>query len=484
MRIIISGTIICIGCLIACTPKMMDIVSEPSSQVSSSDEKNAPTKSNPLNPCPQFDDLDAYTRDRVETAFVLYRDEYKLGNYALALPYWRQVYSIVPGSNGRATYHLSDGIEMYKWLFDQANDTIMKRKYVDTVIMIAQKHKECFGDEAAVDGKLGFDLYYHFYDYVDADYVFNLFKSNIDTKGIQADYYVINPFSKLLFERVVREETSIEDGRKYAMTIFNAVNKGLAECKNESCETWAIINEYAPKLLEGLEGIDDFYDCAYYTDKYYTEFQNNPDSCDIINITMARMLRGGCSNDDPRLLEVYDAKKNKCYEAPVAKSCKSEGYELYNQGRYKEAIKKYEECITEETESDKKAAYMMVIAKIYYRDLKNFPLSRRYALDAASIKKNWGEPYMLIGNLYASSGPLCGPGRGWDSQIVTWPAIDMWQYAKTLDPTVSTEANRLINRYAQYMPNREDIHQRSLKAGAKYFVPCWIQEQTLIRTSD
>ena len=99
------------------------------------------------------------------------------------------------------------------------------------------------------------------------------------------------------------------------------------------------------------------------------------------------------------------------------------------------------------------------------------------------MRPGWGEPYLLIGTLYASSGPLCGPGRGWDSQVVVWPAIDMWNKAKQVDPSVTREANRLINEYAQYMPTKEDIFQRLLQEGDPYFVPCWIQESTIIRAA-
>ena len=91
---------------------------------------------------------------------------------------------------------------------------------------------------------------------------------------------------------------------------------------------------------------------------------------------------------------------------------------------------------------------------------------------------------MLIGKLYASSGPLCGPGRGWDSQIVTWPAIDKWQYAKSIDPSVAEESDKLVRQYWQYMPKKEDIFFRQIAAGSSVRVGCWIQENTTVRTAD
>jgi hypothetical protein len=123
------------------------------------------------------------------------------------------------------------------------------------------------------------------------------------------------------------------------------------------------------------------------------------------------------------------------------------------------------------------------IANIYYAYLKNFPKSREAALQAARFQPGWGDPYILIGTLYASSGPLCGSGRGWDSQVVVWPAIDMWNRAKSIDGRTTSKANNLINKYSQYMPTVGDIFQRNLQEGQDYFVPCWIQESTKIRAS-
>ena len=160
------------------------------------------------------------------------------------------------------------------------------------------------------------------------------------------------------------------------------------------------------------------------------------------------------------------------------------GYECLQNADYNCAVETFEQAVSETEDPEKKAKYLLLIAKIYNAHLKNFPQARAYALKAAEVKPNWGEPYILIGRLYASSGPLCGPGRGWDSQIVVWPAIDMWNKAKSVDPEAAAEANKWINRYAQYMPTREDVFIRNLQAGQNFSVGCWIQRTTKIRTAD
>lgn len=132
----------------------------------------------------------------------------------------------------------------------------------------------------------------------------------------------------------------------------------------------------------------------------------------------------------------------------------------------------------------KKAEFILLAAKVYYVHLKNFSKARQLALEAAAARPNWGEPFIIIGRMYASSGPLCGPGRGWESQVVVWVAIDAWVKAKNVDPAFASEANKMINQYARFMPNKEDVFIRGLKPGEKFYVGCWIQESTTIRTVD
>ena len=136
------------------------------------------------------------------------------------------------------------------------------------------------------------------------------------------------------------------------------------------------------------------------------------------------------------------------------------------------------------SEPASKAPVALIIAKIYYAHIKNFPAARQYARQAAQFDPSNGEPLMLIGKLYASSGPLCGPGTGWDSQVVTWVAIDKFREAKRIDSRVEEEANKWIGRYSKYMPKKEDVFSRMLSPGQSYYVPCWIRESTTIRTSD
>lgn len=463
--------------IIGCSPKTAPVI------VEAPKEDTPPIKQEPVNPCKTFGDLGGAERDEVETAYVLYKDLVKQNKYEEAFPLWTKAYYGAPASNGRVKYQFDDGVAIYTNKYNNESDPAKKKVYVDSVMSIYSKRMDCFGEEAYTKGRMAFDYYYTFPGTVSDDEIYKMFKMNFDVNGKRADYFVVNPFTKILSDRIIAGEVSYEEGRKYAKLIGQSVDYGKANCKGVLCDSWKIIGDYAPARLESLEGIDDFYDCEYYTDKYYARFEADPTNCDMINLVGRRLKRGGCADTDPKLAAVTEAYKTHCYKAPEPGPL-GLGNDAYRNGDYKQAISYWTEFINSSSDTEKNAKIEYRIAQVYYGDLKNFPKSRTHALSAAGMKPNWGDPYILIGKLYASSGPLCGSGTGWNSQIVTWAAIDKFEYAKKVDPSVATEANKWIKQYRQYMPRKEEIFQRRIKAGDSFKVPCWIQENTRVRTVD
>ena len=434
-----------------------------------------------MNPCTTLDELSGSVREEVETAYVLYKDQVKLKKYDEAFPLWETAYYGAPAANGSIKYQYEDGLKIYKYFYDNTTDKQLRQAYVDTIMSIYDKRVECFGEPAYVAGRKAFDYYYYYRDESDDEEVYNLFKQALDAKGEKADYFVINPFSKLLSDKVANEEVPVEEGSKYARILWDAIKYGTASGKNK--EAWEIINEYAPARLENLEGVEGIYDCSYYEEKYVQLYRENPEDCEIINRAYSRLLWGKCDKDAPSVIELAAAKDSNCYTPPPAEGPLRMAYTAYTEGKYLEAVQRFDEFVELTQDSTKKAKYSLLIAKIYYGDIKNFSLSRKYALESLKYVPGSGEPYLLIGKLYASSGPLCGPGRGWDSQIVTWPAIDMWERALS-DPLVASEARKLINTYRQYMPKKEDIFLRGIQANSEFTVGCWINRKTRVRTAD
>jgi len=413
--------------------------------------------------CKTLADLPPSIRSNTEDAFTLYRDNIRFKKYGEARDLWKQAYYTAPGANGKATYHFDDGIKIYDYLFKNETDENKKIGLVDTILSIYDKKGECFGDDGTMMARKAFNSYYSYSQYTNSDETFAIFKEVVNRKGMKTDYFVVNPFSKLLYDRVLEDKIDKAEASALALKVFDIIDHGRANCEGQFCEAWNVINEYAPPLLSGLEGMRGFFPCDYFMKNYYPQYEEDPTDCDNITEVYLKMVWAGCDPSDAKFVALKEAKEKECYVAPPPPGPLRLAAEALENGDFREAIGKYEE---------------------FDAHIKNFPSARQYARQAAEYRANWGEPYMLIGKLYASSGPLCGPGTGWDSQVVTWPAIDKFEYAKKIDPNVAEEANKWIRRYSQYMPKKEDIFFRQMKAGSSYKVPCWIQETTRIRTSD
>lgn len=457
----------------ACTPKVSEVTTEPETQ---EEESHPATEAKPdenLSPCPKFSD--APNPDQTLEDYVLYRDFMKVKDWDGAFEKWKKVYEVAPAADGQRNTVFADGIRFYEHFISQAKDSIERAGYIDKIFEIYDEIDKCYPQGGFVDGRKAFDYFYKYPHRSTKEKTFNLFKQSIDKDGDEAQYFVLNPFTGLLIDMYFDEKISTEEAKKYEQILRKRLAKGLAECKGRSCENWKIIEEYMPARLEGFEGVKGFYDCDYYLQKYYPEFQANPEDEETIQTVYSRLRFGGCSEESEEIKTIRQAYIDCCYKPNTP--CR----DALTESRYTEAIECYENKAQEETDAAKRGEYYLLIAKIYHSHLKSFSKARQYALKAAEEKPNWGDPYLLIGRLYASSGPLCGPGRGWDSQVVVWVAIDMWNKAKRVDPSVRAEANKWIGRYSQYMPEKGDIFQRGLKEGGKYFIPCWIQSSTTIR---
>lgn len=462
--------------LTACAPKTTVAISTDPGATPSK-EATAPVAKMP-DDCITFEKA-KYPEDAIN-AHAIYRTYIRKNDLVTAFPYWQEAYASAPAADGKRSFHYTDGVRFYKDFFEKATDEAEKAAHVAKVRELYAEGRRCFPAESYLFGMEAFDLYYSFRDYSSDKEIYDLFKKNIDIEGDATGAFVLNPFTDVLISRFQAGEIGMDEARHYVAKVNSVLAAGLEN--SEERENFAIVASYAPARLEELETTEGFYPSSYYIERYYPEYEADPTDCDVVQTVFSRLSWGKVDKADPRMVELAAKLDNECKVEEVLSAARVAVEDL-RAGRYSAAVKGFEQAAEETDDSAKKAGYYILIAKINYAHLKNFGQARTYAQRAAKYKPNWGEPYILIGKLYASSGPLCGPGRGWDSQVVTWPAIDKWEYARSIDPSVAAEAGKLINQYSAFMPSREDIFQRSLQEGQPFTVSCWIQENTRIRAA-
>jgi hypothetical protein len=464
--------------MVACTPKTTEEVTQPAVEEETPPKPEEETAD--LSPCPKFSD--APDPDGISDKYVIYRDFFKVRQWDQAFELWKEVYAVAPAADGRRNTVYADGIRFYQHYLNETQDKETREQYIDNIFRLYDEIDQCYSEGGYIIARKAFDLYYKYQDRATKEEVFAMFKEAMDTDGLKTADFVINPFTALLIEMYDQGKVSDEEAKKYEQQIRAILAEGLKDCEGVACDRWKIIEEYAPNRLQYFETVEGFYDCEYYMDRYYPEFLAAQEDCDVIRTVYSRLKWGMCTEMDERFKELIRVGNENCVVETAGPA--KIAYNCLKEADYQCAIDGFIEAANNTDDTEKKGQYLLIVAKIYQAHLRNFSKSRQFALDAAEVRPNWGEPYLHIGRLYASSGPLCGPGRGWDSQIVVWPAIDMWNKAKQVDPEAAAEANKWIGQYAQYMPKKEDVFIRNLKAGDSFFVPCWIQRSTRIRTAD
>ena len=463
----------------ACTPK----VAPTTTQVVKETPPPPPPVNQNLSPCKKF--TDSNNVEGAKTNHVLYRDFLKQKQYAEAFPYWQKAYEMAPAADGVRDYHYLDGVKFYEHFLTTETDAAKKEEYTNKILDFYDQASMCYPDKASMyKGLKAFKLYYSFPDKKTNKEKYDLFKEVIDKEGEKSPDFVVNPFTALMVDLYIGGEIPLEETRMYAAKILEVVDYGTKNAKTaREKERWALVSGYAPARLETMEGVEGFYDCAYYKAKYMIEYQENPTDCETIASVYGRLKWGKCSDSDPDLNKLKP-EMTRCFP-PVQTTTTTPAAlcsDKLRNGDYNGALGCYEEKANASSDPEKKAQYYLTMAKIYYSQFKKYSKARTYARNALEQKPGWGKPHILIGKLYASSGALCGSGTGFDSQRITWVAIDEWNKAKR-DPETASEAKKLIGKYTQYMPSKEDIFQRSLKVGSSYKVPCWIQQSTTIRAA-
>lgn len=147
------------------------------------------------------------------------------------------------------------------------------------------------------------------------------------------------------------------------------------------------------------------------------------------------------------------------------------------------ALTYYNEAISLEVDAEKKAKYYYTIGLLQFTKENNFESARRYARLAIKENPAWGDPYILIGDLYQQSAQKGMLGKKDVENLAGyWVATDMYEKAKKVDPSVAEKATNLIKLYSNYFPNKEIIFfEPDYEEGKIVNVGGWINEKTICR---
>ena len=243
----------------------------------------------------------------------------------------------------------------------------------------------------------------------------------------------------------------------------------------------AATKENDKKLLKvAKDNIDAFFinsgvaTCDNLQAIYAPKVEQNKTNLDYLKQVISVMQMLNCTEQ-----EAYFAASEAAHAIePTAETAVGCGYMYYKKGDMDKCIDYFDQAINLEQDPLKKADYAYKTAAILFSK-KQLSKAKQYALKSISLDGNNGKPYILIANMYASS-------PNWSDEAALnkctyFAVIDKLQKAKSVDPSVAEEANKLIGTYAAHTPKDADLFFLSLKKGDSVTIGGWIGETTTIR---
>jgi tetratricopeptide (TPR) repeat protein len=128
------------------------------------------------------------------------------------------------------------------------------------------------------------------------------------------------------------------------------------------------------------------------------------------------------------------------------------------------------------TDATKKAKVYYKIATMY--GTGNKTQARTYAKKALAAKPSFGQAYMLMAQLYASSANDCGK-TPFEKRAVYWLSAQYASKAASVDPALKATANRQAASYNASAPSKTDIFNEGM-AGKTISFNCWIGESVKV----
>ena len=215
-------------------------------------------------------------------------------------------------------------------------------------------------------------------------------------------------------------------------------------------------------------------DCASLQGIYGPKVEANQKDLEYLKkvIDIMKMMR--CTESDAYLQASYYAYKIE----PTTEAAAGCAYQAFKKGDIDGAVKFFDESINLETDNVKKAEKAYAAAAVL-ASAKKLSQSRAYAQKAISYNDNYGAPYILIANLYATSPNWSEEGAL--NKCTYFAVIDKLQRAKSVDSSVTDEANKLIGTYSRHTPQAKDLFMLGYKSGDRITIGGWIGETTTIR---
>lgn len=379
----------------------------------------------------------------------------------------------------------SNGVAIVKQRFKNAKTGAEQQLWIDTLMMVYDQRIKYFAPtsksygEAYCLGRKGVDLLKYRKSPVEEP--FNILVRAVDLGGKGTELAVIQSAMQAVINMyndekidagvVVEKYLQLADilAQKKADLQANIANGKDVQKSEQDLATCNQVQAGNDQLFSQSTAAQ----CDVLVQAFGNRFKENPDDMELVEKIVKVLGDKECT--DSQLYE--DCTVKLVASKPSEIACAGLARMLEKKGKEDDAIANYEKAIELSSDDIKKSQYNCSIAKLLQKK-NQFSNARTYARKAIELNPNFGLPYLIIAVMYGSS-PV--GEDGFERSQTYWLVIDKLQKAKSVDPSIATEAQTLINRYSGSCPKKEEAFMHGVTAGKSVTIGGWIGETTTAR---
>jgi tetratricopeptide (TPR) repeat protein len=416
----------------------------------------------------------------------LYRESFKqwknsnfAGDAHEFLESWRYCFFNCPKSS---EYLYLDGVSIMENLAANATDPQVRAKYADTIEIIFNNRMQYFPNDSRTkqsqEGSLLWRKALSLAQWAPerVERIYNDLKRAIeldvtDMPSAPLPYYLRATIDMANADKIDKS-LIIENYDRLSNMVEINIKKATDAADEQLTEEWTFTMRQLEQLIEPYASCDDLVEI------FQKKFDENPQDVETLRKITSTLDKNKCTNS--ALFMKASENLFKLDPTPESASMMAKNYIRNNE--YDKAIKAMEDVIklTQDNALRYKTEYELIQVLLMQ---KRYSQARDHASKALQLRPNSGEILLLIGKMYAASSDMCGDDEI-SKKSVFWAAVDKFNEAKRVDPSVAEEANKLISTYRQYFPAAEKLFFYSMTVGSSYKVECWINETTTIRSAD
>ena len=403
----------------------------------------------------------------------------KAGNFKDAYDFWKIVYSECPAST-KDVYQY--GVKIMAWKVAQEKDAAKKKALIDELMGVYDNRVKYFGNDRRygkdwIVARKVQDYFAQTGDNADYNLAYGWLKEIVDEKGDNCEGLGLSLFAFSSMKKMMADpnfkEQYIQDYLKAANGLDAQIK--AAQAANNQKE---VNNMTAYKAsVDGQFANSGAADCETLQNLYASKIEEKKEDLAYLKETVSLLRRMRCQE-----IDAYFAASRYAYQLePSAEAAVGMAKQAVKQKDFDTALKYFEEAANLESDPATKSDDFYSMALLSFEQ-NGYSKARSYCQKALEINPNYGAAYLLIGKMYASTAKSVYPGDGVLARAVYYAALDKFEKAKQVDPSVTDEANSLISSYRAHLPSTEEIFMHpDLEKGKAFVIGGWIGERTTVR---